>query len=35
MHAAHRLYERAGFARSPAEDFQRNGRSFLVYRARL
>lgn len=35
MHAAHRLYEQAGFARSPGEDFARGGRAFQVYRRRF
>ena len=35
MHSAHRLYARAGFSRSPTEDFERGGRVFLVYRAAL
>src|SRR4051812_19323498 len=32
MLAAHRLYEQAGFVRSPTEDFDRGGRAFCVYR---
>lgn len=35
MLAAHRLYERAGFSRSPSEDFERAGRAFQVYRTPL
>jgi GNAT superfamily N-acetyltransferase len=34
MHTAHRLYEQAGFVRSPSEDFAREGRTFQVYRVR-
>jgi ribosomal protein S18 acetylase RimI-like enzyme len=35
MLVAHRLYERIGFSRSPAEDFERGGRAFRVYRRRF
>jgi GNAT superfamily N-acetyltransferase len=35
MVAAHRVYERAGFARAAAEDFERTGRPFQVYRRAL
>lgn len=35
MTAAHRLYEREGFERVPALDFERSGRAFLVYERRL
>ena len=35
MHAAHRVYEQAGFVSSPSEDFTRHGRAFQVYRRRL
>ena len=31
MHAAHSLYERAGFTRIPERDWQRAGRQFLAY----
>jgi hypothetical protein len=31
MHAAQRLYTNAGFVRSPARDFQRVDRNFLVF----
>ena len=31
MHAAHRLYESAGFVRLPGMDFNRGGRDFWVY----
>lgn len=31
MQAAHRLYARLGYVRNPARDWERNGRSFLVY----
>lgn len=35
MVAAHRVYERAGFVRAYAEDFERDGRTFQVYRRPL
>jgi ribosomal protein S18 acetylase RimI-like enzyme len=35
MLAAHRLYEELEFSRSPAEDFERGGRAFRVYRRRF
>jgi GNAT superfamily N-acetyltransferase len=35
MHVAHRVYQQAGFTRSPAEDFERGGRTFHVYRREL
>ncbi len=35
MLVAHRLYEEMGFSRSPAEDFDRGGRAFRVYRLRF
>jgi len=35
MHAAQRVYERAGFVRSIGEDFDRAGRTFRVYRRPL
>jgi ribosomal protein S18 acetylase RimI-like enzyme len=31
MKDAHRLYERAGFTRAPARDFENAGRSFWVF----
>jgi len=31
MHAAHRLYERAGFVRAKERDMERHGRAMLVY----
>lgn len=35
MHVAHRIYAQTGFSRSPAEDFERGGRAFQVYRRRF
>jgi ribosomal protein S18 acetylase RimI-like enzyme len=35
MKDAHRLYERFGFTRIPARDFERAGRSFLVFEKAL
>ncbi|HSC88428.1 MAG TPA: GNAT family N-acetyltransferase [Polyangiaceae bacterium] len=35
MSAAHRLYERHGFERSPTRDFNSQGREFLVFERRL
>jgi GNAT superfamily N-acetyltransferase len=35
MHAAHRLYERCGFARAPVRDFTRDTREFRVYELEL
>jgi ribosomal protein S18 acetylase RimI-like enzyme len=32
MHAAHAVYERAGFERTPERDWTRAGRRFLTYR---
>ena len=31
MTAAHKLYEKSGYARNPARDWERNGRQFWVY----
>lgn len=31
MTAAHKLYEKSGYERNPARDWERNGRSFWVY----
>ena len=35
MHSAQRLYLQAGFVRAPERDWQRAGREFLVFQARL
>ena len=35
MSAAHRLYERHGFARAPSRDFAARGRDFLVFERSL
>jgi len=35
MHAAHRLYERAGFLRAPERDMLHDGRPFIVYQMSL
>jgi GNAT superfamily N-acetyltransferase len=35
MKDAHRLYERFGFVRAPARDFENAGRSFLVFEKKL
>lgn len=35
MHAAHHIYERAGFVRNDARDMEDHGRSFLVYERSL
>jgi hypothetical protein len=35
MHAAQRLYLSFGFVRSPELDFERGGRTFLVFQLEL
>lgn len=35
MHAARHVYEQNGFVRSPLDDFERDGRTFHVYRRRF
>ena len=35
MASAHRLYERNGFERAPARDFEKAGRTFLVFERAL